>query len=143
MLTGDTILDFGNSGASILNATNIYIAAGVTVTVQKWDSEVDFLYAQSDFRQNNSSGTLSVFNQIGTGTSYVPEDQVYFPGTNSANGSNTTWTNNSYYADSNGAYQDKQIRPVPEPSTYGAIFLGASLALLGFRRARQRRPAKD
>ena len=137
-ITGNTILDFGTSGASILSATNIYIDSGYTLTVQNWDSEVDFLYALTDFRLNSSGGTLAAYNAIGP----VPEDLVLFPGTNSANGSNTTWTNNSYYAvvNASGNYvgaQNKEIRPVPEPSTYGAIFLGLTGAFLGWRRWRR------
>ena len=55
-ITGNTILDFGTSGASILNCTNIYIAAGYTLTVLNWNSEVDFLYARTAFGQISGSG---------------------------------------------------------------------------------------
>ncbi len=136
-ITGDTILDFGTGARSILNATNIYIAAGVVVTVKNWSSETDFLFANSDFRVNNGSGQISIRNQIGTGGSFTPEDQVWFQGDpQSPDGSHTTWIDNTtnYYN-----YADHEIRPVPEPSTYGAIFLAASLGLLGWTRFRRSR----
>ena len=145
-ITGNTILDFGNSGASILNATNIYIATGVTLTVLNWDSEVDFLYATSNFATIGGTPAATP-NATGTGSSFNPEDQVYFPGTNSTTGALTTWTGSNYYygtyaSGGYGVFQNKQIRPVPEPSTYGAIFLGAALALFGYSRYRQQhRPA--
>ena len=41
-------------------------------------------------------------------------------------GANTKWQ--SY---------DNQITPVPEPSTYGALLMGALGALLGYRRYRK------
>ena len=128
-ITGDTILDFGATGHSILNATNIYIAAGKTLLIRNWTSEVDFLFANADFRQNNGSGTLALFNQIGT----HPENQVHFEGDpQSPDGSHTTWINYDY-----DGFTNWEIRPIPEPSTYGAILTGASLAFLLYRRSRK------
>jgi len=45
------------------------------------------------------------------------------------------------YAGSDTKWQgyDNQITPVPEPSTYGAILLGAGLTCFGVRRWRQSR----
>ena len=34
---------------------------------------------------------------------------------------------------------DREIRPTPEPATYGALFLSGCVGLLGWRRFRQRR----
>ena len=135
-ITGNTILDFGSSGASILNCTNIYIAAGVTLTVQNWTSETDFLYATSNFQQ--IAGSAATANAVGA----APENQVLFPGTGSADGSLTTWTGSSYYGNTSGAYQNLQIRPVPEPGTYGACFIGLALGFAGLRRWRERRSAR-
>ncbi|MBS0633782.1 MAG: autotransporter-associated beta strand repeat-containing protein [Verrucomicrobia bacterium] len=131
-INGDTILDFGNSGASILNTTNIYIAAGATLTVKNWDSEVDFLYASTHFSQ--IGGTDATKNQIGT----MPENQVKFANTFDANGAYTTWTDNNVYSDQYGPYQNRQIRPVPEPATYGALFMAAALGFLGYRHFRRK-----
>lgn len=138
-ITGDTILDFGTTGRSILNATNIYIAAGVTVTVKNWTSEVDFLFANSSFKVDNSSGQTAVRNQIGTTATYTPENQVWFQGDPwSPDGSHTTWIDNS---NTYGQYTNWEIRPVPEPSTYGALLLSGCFGLLIWKRVRSRRQA--
>ncbi len=128
-ITGDTILDFGATGHSILNADNIYIAAGKTLLIRNWTSEVDFLFANSDFRQTNGGGTIALFNQIGT----HPQNQVHFEGDpQSPDGSHTTWINYDY-----DGFTNWEIRPIPEPSTYGAILTAASLAFLLYRRSRK------
>lgn len=128
-ITGDTILDFGATGHSILNADNIYIAAGATLTIRNWTSEVDFLFANYDFRQVDENGTLAIFNQIGT----TPQNQVHFEGDpQSPDGSHTTWINYGY-----DGFTNWEIRPIPEPSTYGAILTAASLAFLLYRRSRK------
>jgi autotransporter-associated beta strand protein len=127
-ITANTILDFGTAGASILNANNIYIAAGVTLTVVNWTSEVDFLFANTSFRQTNSSGTSAVYNAIGSN----PENQIIFQGDLfSPDGSRTTWTNNW------GTFANHQIRPIPEPATTGAILLGSLFPLLVWWRRRR------
>lgn len=46
----------------------------------------------------------------------------------------------SYWQDYDSTYA--RITPVPEPATYGAIFMGAGLAFIGFRRWRKARAAK-
>jgi len=54
-----------------------------------------------------------------------------------------TWTNSTVYQTNTStlagtadftAYTGRFIRPVPEPSTYGAIFIGAGLAAYALRR---------
>ncbi len=128
-ITGDTILDFGATGHSILNADNIYIAAGKTLLIRNWTSEVDFLFANSDFRQTDGGGTIALFNQIGT----HPQNQVHFEGDpQSPDGSHTTWINYDY-----DGFTNWEIRPIPEPSTYGAILTASSLAFLLYRRSRK------
>jgi autotransporter-associated beta strand protein len=140
-ITGDTIIDFGTTGASILNASNIYIGAGVTVTIRNWTSEVDFLFATNPayatsggFRLVDGNGTLADFNQIGV----PPENQVQFEGDpQSPDGSHTTWINDQHDAWQD-RYTDWEIRPIPEPSTYGALLLAASALLVFVRRRRVR-----
>ena len=137
-ITGNTILDFGTGSASILNASNIYIADGAILTVRNWTSEVDFLFATNSgyatsggFRLDGASGTLAEFNQIGS----QPSNQVHFEGDpQSPDGSHTTWINYDHLG-----YTNWEIRPIPEPSTYGAILIGSALAFLGFRRFRASR----
>jgi len=111
--TGSITLDF--SGASTLNVTNLSLAAGVTVNVINWANAVDYFFAQ-----NWIGATQDL-----TGT--TPMNQIVFAGGSPAwTGNNTIWQ--SY---------DDQITPVPEPSTYGAMLIGAIGALLGYRRWRR------
>ncbi len=114
-ITGDTILDFGNSTASLLNATTFIIDAGVILTLNNWVTGVDYFFA------NNWTGATA--NSRGT----APMNQLTFSGF-SAN--STGWQ--SY---------DHQITPVPEPSTYGAIFVAFAGALVFWQRRTLRRVA--
>ncbi len=109
-ITGNTTIDFAGTTSS-LNVTNLNINAGVTVTILNWQNAADYFFAQN--------WTGAVFNTTGA----TPMNQVVF---NGFTGGNTKWQG-----------YDRQITPVPEPSTYGAIFLGATLAALGFRRWRR------
>lgn len=130
-ITGDTILDFGNSSASVLNSANLIIDAGVLITVQNWISLTDAWYATSTFTQKNgltyTSATLDA-----TGTS--PQNQITFTGFSN---NNTTWATTATYG-----FFEHEIRPVPEPSTYGAIFLSGAFGLIAFRRYRRHAAAK-
>lgn len=114
-ITGNSILDFGNSAASTLNASSFIIDAGVTLTINNWVNTVDFFYTQSwGGVTPNTSGS-------------APMNQVTF---NGFNASNTNWQ--SY---------DKQITPlsaVPEPATYGALFI----AFAGFVTVWRRRTTR-
>jgi autotransporter-associated beta strand protein len=116
-ITGNTVLDFGGSSASILNATNFIIDAGVTlVSVTNWTNASDYFYAQG------WSGSTLGTRGLGS------ETQVTFAGSSS---SQTAWL--SY---------DHQITPAPEPATYGAVLMGAALAVIGLRRRKARRAAQ-
>ena len=109
-ITGNTILDFGNSAASILNVTTLIIDAGVTLTVTNWINATDYFFAQ-----NFTGATLGT-----SGT--APINQITFTGfSNNATG----WQ--SY---------DHQISPAPEPATYGALFVALCLGVVGLRRRR-------
>lgn len=111
-ITGNTILDFGNSSASTLNATTLIIDAGVTLTITNWVNAVDYFYAQ-----NFNRATLDT--RGGT-----PTNQITFTGYSN---NNTGWL--SY---------DHQVTPAPEPATYGALFVALCLGLIGLRRRRQK-----
>lgn len=124
-ITGNTILDFGSGSGSTLNVSNLYIAEGATLTVKNWNSEIDFLFANSNFKQNDSSGTSAEFNVTGTS----PQNQIIFETGGTANGNQTAWINYNY-----SGYTNFEIRPIPEPSTYGLIFVSAGLGFLGWRR---------
>ena len=108
-ITGNTILDFGNSAASILSATNLVIDTGVTLTINNWINVVDYFYVQND--PGGSAGNAPLNQITFTGGSYTNND--------------TKWQ--SY---------DKQITPAPEPATYGAILAGCATLLLAWRRRR-------
>ncbi len=107
-ITGNTILDFGSSSASILTASTLIIDAGVTLTINNWTDATDYFYAQS--------WTGATPDARGT----TPMNQVTFSGFSS---STTGWLN-----------FDNQITPVPEPSTYGAIFAALMLGWVAWRR---------
>ena len=106
-ITGNTILDFGNSSASILNATNFVIDSGFTLTINNWAQSIDYFYSQ-----NNPGGSQGA----------PPLNQVTFTGSSN---NDTTWQS-----------FDHQITPAPEPAVYGAILAGFSALLVGWRRRR-------
>jgi len=118
-ITGNTILDFGNSAASVLNATNIKIAPGASITITNWVNNVDFFFAQNWL----AGTTVPGINTRGVGD----ELQITFTGFSNTQ---TAWLDYN-----NGAKH--QITPAPEPSTYGAILMGAAFAFLGYRRWRK------
>jgi autotransporter-associated beta strand protein len=109
-ITGNTVLDFGNSTATTLNATNLIIDAGVNVSVVNWVNMTDYFIAQ------NFQG--AVLNQRGA----APENQVTFSG----------YTNNQ----TGWVSWNHEVTPAPEPSTYGAILIGAALGCFGLARWR-------
>jgi hypothetical protein len=111
-ITGNSILDFGNSTASVLNATTFVIDAGVTLTITNWANGVDYFFA--------TNWTGATANVRGA----APMNQVAFTGFSAAS---TAWQ--SY---------DQQITPVPEPSTYGALLIAFAGAVTLWRRARSR-----
>lgn len=113
-ITGNTTIDFAGS-TSLLNVTNLVIDPGATITVANWQNAADYFFAQNFAGAVQNVRGVSPLNQI-----------VFSPNP----GSSTIWQ--SY---------NNEITPVPEPSTYGALLLGAGLAVLGWRRWRQRRAA--
>lgn len=121
-ITGNTILDFGASGASILTATNVIIDPGATLTITNWVHLQDYFFATGSFTQNG--GPAAGFDIRGPS----PQDQIVFDGWS---GNDTAWQS-----------WDRQITPAPEPATYGAMMIGGALALLGYRRWRKQKPAQ-
>lgn len=110
--TGVVTLDF-TGAASTLNVTNLTLSAGVTINVINWADATDYFYAQ-----NFSGATLDLRGGPSA-------NQIVFNAP-TWSGSDTIWQG-----------YDKQITPVPEPSTYGAMFLGVTSALLCYRRWRK------
>ena len=110
-ITGNSIIDF--AGVSSLNVTSFNIGAGVTLTIQNWADASDYFFTQF--------WTGASFDTTGAN----PMNQVFFAG----------FTND----DTKWLSFDKQVTPVPEPSTYGALLLLATGGLLGWRRRRANR----
>lgn len=97
-ITGASTIDFGNASASSLTVTTLNFDVGATLTITNWANAVDFFYA--------TNFTGATVDSRGTGAAV----KILFNGPGS--GINTLWQN-----------FDKQITPVPEPSTYGLLFL--------------------
>jgi autotransporter-associated beta strand protein len=112
--TGTTsIIDFGTSGATIAQFDSVNVTGAGGLSVQNWTDYVDyFLASTSPGAQGTSPTNLIVF------AGYVGNDTKWLPYGGSGNG---------------------QLTPVPEPSTYGVIFLGGAVGLLGFRRQQRGR----
>lgn len=81
------------------------------------------------------SGSSPVFSGAlldRTGT--TPENQITFAGFSHHS---TAWINQSTY----GNFNQNEIRPVPEPATYGALFISGGFGLSAFRHYRRHRLA--
>ncbi len=109
-ITGDTTIDFAGS-ASSLSLVNFSISAGVTLTITNWADAVDVFTA--------TAWTGASYDTVGS----APMNQVVFSGSSLGTG----WQE-----------IDNQIRPIPEPSTYGAMLLGGLAAFFFWRRHRRR-----
>jgi autotransporter-associated beta strand protein len=108
-ITGNSILDFGNSAASFLNVTNLLVDTGVTLTINNWVDAVDYFTVLNN--PGGSQGNPPLNQILFTGGSYTVNDTKWLP-------------------------YDHQITPAPEPATYGAILAGFSTLLLAWRRRR-------
>jgi len=67
-ITGNTILDFGNSAASILSLTDLVIDSGAFLTINNWVDAVDF------FRVVNDPGSTAIGQITFTGGTYTSAD---------------------------------------------------------------------
>jgi len=115
-ITGNSVLDFGTSSASVLNSSSLgFSGTGVTLTVNNWVNTTDYFYTQ------NFTGATP--DTRGT----TPENQITFTGSSN---NYTAWQG-----------YDHQVTPAPEPATYGAIFTALTLGAVGFRRWRRRQTA--
>jgi len=112
-LTANSTIDFAT--AATLNVTTLNLN-GFTLTVQNWANASDFFFA------TNWTGAVQDVEGV------APMNQVVFDGAPVSN--NTVWRS-----------FDDQISSVPEPSTYGAMLLGALAGLFTWRRL-VRRPTR-
>lgn len=137
-IVGDTILDFGNSGSTILTSGALRLTnPNAKVQVVNWISTAnqatsDLWFATSTV--NNT--TLGSQNQTPTNNSGL--GQISFVDPQGSYGNTTTWV-----ADTSSGWYDHEIRPTPEPGTYGLIFMSGMMGVFGWRRYRQRQPAKN
>lgn len=116
-ITGPVTLDFAGMAGSTLHVGTLNILSGL-LTIINWQNATDFFFA------DNWTGAVGQDQRA-----VAPMTNVLF---DSYTVNNTTWQ--SY---------DDQITPVPEPSTYGAMLMGAGLALFGYRKWRRSRPAQN
>ena len=111
-ITGNSTIDF--SGSNTLNLTNFSISGGVTLNIINWVAASDFFYTT-----NWTGATKDVMGS-------APMNQITFSGFTAAETGWDGW--------------DNQIRPrVPEPSAYGAMFLGGLAGFFAWRRRRKAR----
>lgn len=108
-VTATSTIDFGGANAS-LNLSNLSIAGGVTLNIINWVAATDaFITAAWTGATQDTTGA-------------APMNQVVFA---NFTGNDTTWLS-----------AGNSIRPVPEPSTYGAILLSVTTGLMLWRRQR-------
>jgi autotransporter-associated beta strand protein len=118
-ITGSSTIDFGTGAATThLTDSSLTMGTGATLTIDNWVDEQDYFYA--------TSFTGATYGADGV----TPEDQIIFNGFSSNNGMTTKWLS-----------WDNEITPVPEPATYGAIFIGACLGFFLLRRLPRRKLA--
>ncbi len=118
-ITGTAVIDF--AGGDVCSPNYLYLSAlnipsDGKLLIRNWNEFTDFLLIDS----SNSDATLS---------GLLP--RIEFEG----------YADKSYSTTYGTGW--KQIRPVPEPSTYGLIMMSSGLAFYGVRRWRQSKtPAK-
>jgi hypothetical protein len=118
-ITGDSLLDFGNTTASVLTVGDVaFQNSGLQLSIQNWVNLSDYFYAL------NFTGVTPDVRGA------APQNQVVFTG---FSGNSTAWQS-----------IDKQLTPVPEPGVYGAVLLAAAVALVAGRRwGRARRSGRS
>jgi fibronectin-binding autotransporter adhesin len=122
-LTGNSTIDFDSGDDSQIYFQNLSLGT-YSLAVSGWADGQDY------FRVANDPGNKGA----------APLNQVSFGNSGPWVGNDTIWT-----GDYSGYGYNDEIRPwkpVPEPSTYGAMLMGAGLVFFGYRRWRQQRAAK-
>ena len=113
-VTSNSIIDFANPATSIITVNSVSLTGASQLSVNNWANMVDYFYS------NTSPGTMG----------QAPINQIIYAG---YSGNQTHWDNYT-----SGPGPGNEITPAPEPATYGAIFVGLSLAgIVAYRRRRQ------
>ena len=107
--SADSIIDFGTTGSTYAEFTSVDVTGSGKLKVSNWSNGSDAFVADVSPGPKGSS----------------PTNKVVFDG---YVGNDTRWV--PYYGSG-------VLTPVPEPSTYGAIFLGAAVGLVAMRRRRR------
>lgn len=117
-ITGTSVIDFGTGSGSVLSINALSFGnTSLRLNVANWTDAQDYFLSQTQYTQGSA-----------------PLNQVLFQGGTPA------WTT----ADSKWTPYDAnhgQLNPVPEPSTYGAIFMGLCAVGVGYRRLRRKKSA--
>jgi fibronectin-binding autotransporter adhesin len=123
-LTGNSTIDFDSGDNSQIYFQNLSLGS-YTLAVSGWADGQDYFRVATD--PGNKATT--------------PLNQITFANSGPWVGNDTIWT-----GDYSGYGYNDEIRPwkpVPEPSTYGAMLMGAGLLFFGYRRWRQQRAPKN
>ncbi len=112
-VTGDSVIDFAGADIGTLNIGTLEIDLGGTILATNWNSFYD-LWTATNF----TGATIDERNSTTA--------QITFSGFNA---SDTIWLTYDYGSN--------EIT-VPEPSTYGAIFIGTALAAFLWRKRREK-----
>jgi fibronectin-binding autotransporter adhesin len=102
--TGTSTIDFDATGNSVITVNSVAFQSTGTLSVTDWNNAQDFFFSNSSPGPQGSA----------------PTNQIVFTG---FSGNSTKWESS-----------DHQITPVPEPATYGAIFVGGCLGFFLLRR---------
>lgn len=109
--TGTSVIDFGTTGATTAQFSSVNVTGTGTLSVTNWTNAVDYFLATSSPGAQGTSPTNKVVF-----AGYVGNDTKWVPFNGGTNG---------------------QLTPVPEPSTYGALFLGSAAGLVVWIRRRR------
>ena len=132
-ITGNTTIDFSGANGSTLSSTSLRIASGVSVTVVNHVAGTDFWYASGNLVNLDSAGSPTSTLTSPSNQTSAPLSSISFTSnatSSNYNGLTTTWLSGT-----------GEIRPVPEPSTYGAMLMAGCAGLFGVRRWRAKRRA--
>lgn len=136
VITGDTILDFGNSAGTTLSSLNLDVQNGAKVTVVGWMSTVNQATQSTIWSTTGTVNSSSLGTSNQTSSTNTDLGQITFSNPTGSTGNTTTWV-----ADTSSGWFDHEIRPTPEPATYGLIMASGCLGVLGWRQRQRRKVA--